>query len=52
VTGGMLGKVRIMCRIVERQPSLKVRFISGKKEGFIKRALLHPRAQVGTVLRA
>lgn len=52
VTGGMLAKVRIMCRLVERQPSLEVCFISGKKEGFIKRALLHPRAQVGTVLRA
>ncbi len=52
VTGGMLAKVRIMCRILERQPSLEVRFISGKKEGFIKRALLHPSAHVGTVLRA
>lgn len=52
VTGGMLAKVRIMCRILENQPSLEVRFISGKKEGFIKRALLHPRAQVGTLLRA
>jgi isopentenyl phosphate kinase len=52
VTGGMLAKVRIMCRIVESQPSLEVRFISGKREGFIKRALLHPRARLGTVLRA
>jgi len=52
VTGGMLAKVRIMCRILESQPSLEVRFISGKKEGLIKRALLHPKAQGGTVLRA
>jgi len=52
VTGGMLAKVRIMCRILESQPSLEVCFISGKKEGFIKRVLLHPRAHVGTVLRA
>jgi len=52
VTGGMLAKVRIMCGVVERQPSLEVRFISGKVEGFIKRVLLHPQAQVGTVLRA
>lgn len=51
VTGGMLAKVRIMCRILERQPSLEVCFISGKKEGLIKWALLHPKPQVGTVLR-
>lgn len=51
VTGGMLAKVRIMCRILESQPSIEIRFISGKREGFIKQALLHPQAHIGTVLR-
>jgi len=50
VTGGMLAKVRTMCQLIEAQPSLTVRFISGKQEGLIKRALLSSEVQEGTLL--
>ena len=50
VTGGMLTKVRTMCQLIEVQPALTVRFISGEREGLIKKALLDSDIQEGTLL--
>jgi isopentenyl phosphate kinase len=52
VTGGMLAKVRTMCRLIQAQPSLTVLFISGEGEGQIKRALLDGEVQEGTLLHS
>ncbi len=52
VTGGMLTKVRTMCRLVETEPSLTVRFISGEREGLIKKALLGVEVDEGTLLHS
>jgi len=40
VTGGMLSKVRVMCQLVQSQPSIRVRLISGLRPGLIEKALL------------
>jgi len=50
VTGGMLAKVRTMCQLIKAQPALTVRFISGEREGLIKKALLNSEVQEGTLL--
>lgn len=50
VTGGMLAKVGTMCRLIEAQPALTVRFISGEREGLIKKALLNRGIEEGTLL--
>jgi isopentenyl phosphate kinase len=50
VTGGMLAKVRTMCQLIEAQPALTVRFISGEQEGLIKKALLNREIKEGTLL--
>ncbi len=50
VTGGMLAKVRTMCRLIEAQPTVIVRFISGEQEGLIRKALLSGEVQEGTLL--
>jgi isopentenyl phosphate kinase len=52
VTGGMLTKVREMLNLVERQPRLEVRLVSGLEPGMIERALLDDDFTAGTVLRA
>jgi isopentenyl phosphate kinase len=52
VTGGMLTKVKVMVRLVEAHSSLQVRFISGRRKGALKRALLDPEAPGGTLLTA
>jgi isopentenyl phosphate kinase len=52
VTGGMLAKVRTMCQLIEAQPGVTVRFISGEQEGLIKRALLDKAVQDGTLLHS
>jgi len=51
VTGGMLTKVRIMHALVQGQPELKVQLISGRRPGMIKRALLEPDFEEGTIIR-
>jgi isopentenyl phosphate kinase len=51
VTGGMLAKVRTMCQLIEKQPALSVRIISGERSGLIKRALVDPGIEEGTLLR-
>jgi isopentenyl phosphate kinase len=50
VTGGMLSKVQIMARLIEAQPTLTVRIISGEREGLIKRALIQSDIEEGTLL--
>jgi len=50
VTGGMLAKVRTMCQLIEAQPTLTVRFISGERKGLINKVLLDSEVQEGTVL--
>ena len=51
VTGGMLTKVRIMHALVQKQPTLRVQLISGRRPGLIKRALLEPDLDEGTIIR-
>lgn len=50
VTGGMVAKVRTMCQLIEAQPHLTVRFISGERKGLIKKALLNSEVEEGTLL--
>lgn len=50
VTGGMLGKVRTMCRLVQNQTQLTVRIISGERPGLIREALVDPDIQQGTLI--
>ncbi|MFQ6117988.1 MAG: isopentenyl phosphate kinase [Candidatus Bipolaricaulia bacterium] len=50
VTGGMLTKVRIMYTLVQRQPGLEVRLISGRRPGLIRRALLETDFTAGTII--
>lgn len=52
VTGGMLAKVRTMCQLIEAQPALTVRFISGERRGLIKKALLNSEIEEGTLLHS
>ncbi|HUV72802.1 MAG TPA: isopentenyl phosphate kinase [Anaerolineae bacterium] len=50
VTGGMLAKVRIMCELIEAQPTITVRIISGEKDGLIREALVDGGMGEGTLL--
>jgi isopentenyl phosphate kinase len=50
VTGGMLSKVRTMCQLIQVQPTITVRIISGRKDGLIKRTLIDPGVDEGTLL--
>lgn len=52
VTGGMLSKVTEMCRLVDQQPGLEVRLISGLRPGAVAAALLGRPDAGGTVIRA
>lgn len=52
VTGGMLSKVLAMCRLIQSQPELTVRIISGEKTGSIKKALLDPDLALGTLIHS
>ena len=52
VTGGMLGKVRAMCHLIQDHPELTVRIISGEKTGSIKKALLDPNLAQGTLIHS
>lgn len=50
VTGGMLAKVRTMSHLIEAQPAITVRFISGEQEGLIRKVLLDRHLEEGTLL--
>ncbi len=50
VTGGMLAKVRTMCQLIEAQPTITVRIISGEQEGLIREALVDGTMEGGTLL--
>ena len=52
VTGGMLGKVRTMCRLIQDEPQATVRIVSGEKPGLIREALLNPATEQGTLIHA
>ncbi len=39
VTGGMLSKVRIMYQLVQDQPSIRIRLISGERPGLIEKSI-------------
>lgn len=52
VTGGMIDKVTRMTNLVQRQPSTRVRILSGTEPGSLKRALLNPDLSVGTSIEA
>jgi isopentenyl phosphate kinase len=50
VTGGMLSKVTEMCQLVQSHPGLRVRLISGLREGAVRAALLNDRQSGGTLI--
>ncbi len=52
VTGGMIGKVRIMLALVQREPSIQVRITSALEEGLIEEALRNPAMDAGTLIHA
>jgi isopentenyl phosphate kinase len=52
VTGGMLGKVRTMCRLVLDEPRATVRIISGDEPGLIRESLLNRATDQGTLIHA
>jgi isopentenyl phosphate kinase len=52
VTGGMLGKVTAMLRLVELHPEISVRIFSGLTGGEVERALADPAYPAGTLLLA
>jgi len=51
VTGGMLAKVRDLFALVQRQPNLTVRIVSGRRGKLVERVLVDPENQEGTLLR-
>lgn len=52
VTGGMADKVAQMVHLVERQPDLAVRILSGLEPGLVRQALLNPGLPAGTLIAA
>jgi isopentenyl phosphate kinase len=50
VTGGMASKVRLMWSLVQDNPGLSVRIISGMQPGTLTRVLLDGAFQAGTIL--
>ena len=48
VTGGMVSKVKSMLALVESQPSLTIRILSGLEAGLIGAALVNPASAGGT----
>jgi isopentenyl phosphate kinase len=51
VTGGMLSKVQMLYQLVQDQPNLVVRIISGQRAGLVERVLQDPALAEGTLLR-
>lgn len=52
VTGGMATKVRDMLQLVEVLPSLTIRIMSGLEPGLLRKVLIDPTFETGTILRA
>jgi len=50
VTGGMLGKVRTLWKLIVDQPNLSVRIITGRRNRLVMEALLSSDLQEGTLL--
>jgi isopentenyl phosphate kinase len=50
VTGGMLGKVRTLWKLIQDQPTLSVRIITGRRNRLVYDALLNADLQEGTLL--
>jgi isopentenyl phosphate kinase len=50
VTGGMLGKVRDMIHLVQAQPHLQIRVISGEIPGNVASALADGDSRIGTLI--
>jgi len=51
VTGGMLGKVKVLFQLIESQRQLTVRLISGMREGAVEAALKGEAEGEGTLIR-
>jgi len=51
VTGGMASKVESMLKLVEDYPNMAVRIFSGTEEGTVKRLLIDPEIDIGTMIR-
>jgi isopentenyl phosphate kinase len=51
VTGGMVGKVKVMLDLVESLPSMRVRIFSGLQPGLLGQVLRDPESLAGTMLR-
>jgi isopentenyl phosphate kinase len=50
VTGGMISKVQSMLALVEAQPSLAIRIVTGLEEGVVRAALSEPNEARGTLI--
>lgn len=50
VTGGMIGKVRIMVELVRQEPTIQVRIVSALSEGLIERVLMRQDLDAGTLI--
>jgi len=51
VTGGMIGKVRQMLDLVQRQPHVAARIFSGTRTGTVQQLLIDPTLKIGTEVR-
>jgi isopentenyl phosphate kinase len=51
VTGGMLSKISEMCALVDEDPDLQIRLVSGLRPDAIRRAILDLPGAGGTVIR-
>lgn len=50
VTGGMFSKVRLLYQLVQDQPNLQVRIVTGRRNGVLQRTMTDPLYQEGTLL--
>ena len=51
VTGGMATKVKSLLQLIEEQPDLTVRIITGRHNHLVERVLIDPTLREGTLLR-
>ena len=52
VTGGMIGKVKKMVELVQREPAIRVHIVSAMREGVIERVLAQEDFSEGTIIHA
>ena len=50
VTGGMLGKIKTLFELVQDQPNLSVRLVTGRRQHLVQQVLMDPGLREGTLL--